>query len=748
MARHLPERDNETSTARRDPKPPVDPTHVASDADRDFLPRVHACSDSRRWSEQDKGEPEPRGPFLIGRTVGDIYRISRLLGSGGQAVVYFAQDAANHQQVAVKVPRGQFLSDAQAQRDFLHESVAWRRLVHPHIVAVLDVRDDRTTDYLPVVVMDYCSGGSLAGHCNPSQLLSLPDALDVGLQVAWAMEYAHEQGFLHRDLKPANVLLTKDGKALVSDFGLARRFEVEELDMDGGTLQSADSPPPTGSVMGVAGTPEYMAPEQWDGQPCPQSDVYAFGVTLYELCCGLLPYVVQTRAQLPKFHREVTPPSPQREQARLPDNVVDLIMSCIAKSPAERPPNFGAIIEELNGCYAGLADEAHQLRRAKLTAGQLTRHEQLRSARSLLRVGCGCQLRGQVQEAMQHYIKAEEIFLRFGDTVGLAASLYKKGSVARHEGRLDDALELFEEAERIYHEQDSKHLVCECRTDKASILFATGQWDEAMAIHKEVEAICRDAKGEFALERSVGNQAWILKERGQLREALAMYEEAASMCREHGDWEGLQGRLSDQAMVLMNLDELDEADHLLTEQEELCRRFGFKKGLSCCLNNRALILMKDKERPEEALTRLEEAERIDRELRHKHGLQTSLGNKAVVFYEQGKWEDALSAHSEEEQICRDLRDPDALQRCLGEKALVLERLGQRKDALTLLEEKARICRELGNTPSLAIALANQAFIVGRMGNPQQASTLGQEALQLVQGLGMIELERQIKAIVE
>jgi serine/threonine protein kinase len=173
-----------------------------------------------------KGTDGDTGPWYIGKTVADIFEIRGVLGWGGMGIVYLAHDNATNRKVAAKVPLGEFVDDQEARKRFAREAVAWTDLIHPNIVHAFDVRDNQTTDYRPAIFMDYCDGGSLADRIYGGSGLSMLDSLDIAIQICWAMEFAHNKGHIHRDLKPGNVLLTSDGKTLVTDFGLIKILEA------------------------------------------------------------------------------------------------------------------------------------------------------------------------------------------------------------------------------------------------------------------------------------------------------------------------------------------------------------------------------------------------------------------------------------------------------------------------------------------------------------------------------------------
>ena len=184
------------------------------------------------------------------------------------AVVYKAHDTRLERDVAIKIIRsGAFPADALGEvlKRFEREAKSLAKLSHPNIVKVHDYGEHEGSPYL---VMEYMPGGTLKkilGKPIPWQI-----ALRVLLPVARGVEYAHQRGIVHRDIKPTNILITESGDPMLSDFGIAKLFEAD---------QTSNL---TGTGMAV-GTPEYMAPEQWEGKPNPQSDMYSLGATLYDM---------------------------------------------------------------------------------------------------------------------------------------------------------------------------------------------------------------------------------------------------------------------------------------------------------------------------------------------------------------------------------------------------------------------------------------------------------------------------------
>ena len=215
-------------------------------------------------------------PALLDRIksgLGTRYVIERELGRGGMATVYLAHDQKHGRRVAVKVLRPELASSIGPER-FLREIQTAARLTHPHI---LPLHDSGEAEGLLYYVMPYIEGESLRGRLQRDRRLDLDRALQLGREVADALDYAHQHGVVHRDIKPENILIA-NGQAVVADFGIARAVS------DGAELV-------TGAGMSI-GTPMYMSPEQVEGSPTldGRSDIYSLGCVLFEALTGLPPF--------------------------------------------------------------------------------------------------------------------------------------------------------------------------------------------------------------------------------------------------------------------------------------------------------------------------------------------------------------------------------------------------------------------------------------------------------------------------
>jgi serine/threonine protein kinase len=264
---------------------------------------------------------------MVGRTL-DRYLIESKLGQGGMGVVYKARDTHLDRAVAIKVLPPDKVTDHTRKQRFAQEAKAASALNHPGIVTIHDIRSDGGIDF---IVMEYVAGQSL-DHTLPAKGLPVTQALRVGVQIADAMAKAHEAGIIHRDLKPSNVIVTDEGRVKILDFGLAKLFERDDVSAEANTYTT----PLTDEGI-VVGTAAYMSPEQAEGRRIDaRSDVFSFGVLLYEMVTGRQPFEGQSRlATLTKILNE-DPAPPSRLAASIPLDVERTILRCLRKDPARR----------------------------------------------------------------------------------------------------------------------------------------------------------------------------------------------------------------------------------------------------------------------------------------------------------------------------------------------------------------------------------------------------------------------------
>jgi serine/threonine protein kinase len=264
---------------------------------------------------------QPKKDELIGKTLGQ-FEILEEIGRGGMATVYRARQTSINRVVAVKILPRHLLHDPGFFERFEREVDVIAHLEHPHILPIYDYGE---ADGIPYIAMRYLAGGSMAQLIRRTMGAMPLDQLEKPfVQVAQALDYAHQQGIIHRDLKPGNIMMDETGNAYLSDFGIARVL--------GSNL--------TGSA--IIGTPAYMSPEQANGLPLDaRSDIYALGVVLFELITGREPYQAETpMALLLKHINEPLPPF-KNYRDDVPDAVEGVVGKATAKDPNQRFSSAG-----------------------------------------------------------------------------------------------------------------------------------------------------------------------------------------------------------------------------------------------------------------------------------------------------------------------------------------------------------------------------------------------------------------------
>jgi serine/threonine protein kinase len=276
---------------------------------------------------------------LIGQNFGR-YEILELLGAGGMATVYKAYDTRLDREVAIKVIRREAFPPGEMEtllKRFERESKSLAKLSHSNIVGVMDYGEH---EGLPYLVMEYLSGGTLKDRLGSP--LPWRESIQMILPIAYALEYVHGQNIINRDVKPSNILLTESGQPMLTDFGLVKLFGDKEKDATN----------LTSSGTGL-GTPDYMAPEQWTGEPTKQSDLYSLGVVLYEMITGHRPYTADTPAGVLLKQATEALPLPKQYIPDLPKDVESVLLRVLAKEPKDRYADMHAFIEELQNLLAG-----------------------------------------------------------------------------------------------------------------------------------------------------------------------------------------------------------------------------------------------------------------------------------------------------------------------------------------------------------------------------------------------------------
>jgi serine/threonine-protein kinase len=278
---------------------------------------------------------------IIGITLGGRYRLDERIGHGGMSTVYRAFDTVLERQVAIKLMHREIASDSDQLERFRREARAVAQLNHPHIVTVIDAGEWDARDGegdgdiesgTPYIVFEHVAGETLKDLIRRDAPLDTPTALAYGIEIARALGSAHAQEIVHRDVKPQNVLLSGEGGAKITDFGIARTLSEEGLTMDGRVL----------------GTTDYVSPEQALGQGVTgQSDVYSLGVVLYEMLTGEVPFKGESPVAVAMMHVREEVPDVQLARPQVSAATAAVVERATAKDLERRYPEMASMIADM-----------------------------------------------------------------------------------------------------------------------------------------------------------------------------------------------------------------------------------------------------------------------------------------------------------------------------------------------------------------------------------------------------------------
>jgi tRNA A-37 threonylcarbamoyl transferase component Bud32 len=284
---------------------------------------------------------------LLGTALGGRYRLDAQIGRGGMSTVYRAFDTVLERPVAIKLMHREIASDSDQLERFRREARAVAQLSHRHIVTVIDAGEEAHADGggAPYIVFEYVDGETLKELLRRSGPLEITEAIAYAVEIARALGVAHEHFIVHRDVKPQNVLLSAEGDAKITDFGIARTLTEEGLTMDGRVL----------------GTTDYVSPEQALGQSVTgQSDIYSLGVVLYEMLTGKVPFTGDTPVAVAMRHVREEVPDVQLARPEVSAATAAVVDRATAKDLAHRYPDIPALLADLEEVLALEASRAGQ----------------------------------------------------------------------------------------------------------------------------------------------------------------------------------------------------------------------------------------------------------------------------------------------------------------------------------------------------------------------------------------------------
>ncbi|WP_287019963.1 serine/threonine-protein kinase, partial [Dictyoglomus sp.] len=270
---------------------------------------------------------------LEGVVIKRRYKILKKLGSGGMASVYLALDRKTEKEVAIKILHPQYAEDKEVLERFYREIEICKVLDHPYIVKILD--HGKENDYV-FMVMEFVNGKDLKKIIEERKRIPVSMAVEIVKKVAEALSYANSKNIVHRDIKPQNIMITKDGKVKLMDFGIARIGGLSTLTQ-------------TGMFMG---TPQYASPEQLEGKKVDvRSDIFSLGIVFYEMLTGILPYSEETTISLMLKRYQEDLPDVRTINPEVPEGIAKIIEKMTARFPEFRYQTLEELLEDLKRGY-------------------------------------------------------------------------------------------------------------------------------------------------------------------------------------------------------------------------------------------------------------------------------------------------------------------------------------------------------------------------------------------------------------
>ncbi|AHV97156.1 Stk1 family PASTA domain-containing Ser/Thr kinase [Paenibacillus sabinae] len=269
---------------------------------------------------------------MIGHELGGRYQVIERIGGGGMALVYRAHDILLNRNVAIKVLRNQFVHDEEFIRRFRREAQSAASLSHPNVVSIYDVGQE---DEIHYIVMEYVEGKNLNEIIKERAPLQVDEAVRIATQICDALDHAHQNQIIHRDIKPHNILIGRNGRVKVTDFGIARAVTSTTITQ-------------TGSVVGSV---HYFSPEHAKGVTTGEkSDLYSLGIVIYQMLTGSLPFLGESPISVALKHLQEEFEEPRKLNPMIPQSVENIILKSMRKNPEERYQSAKEMLQDLETC--------------------------------------------------------------------------------------------------------------------------------------------------------------------------------------------------------------------------------------------------------------------------------------------------------------------------------------------------------------------------------------------------------------
>ncbi len=712
---------------------------------------------SRRQAEENlKDSPalkqqreQTMGIHLPGARIANVYEVASKPLRGGMGIVYLCFDHQNHRPVALKTFRPEFLPDQAARDLFLREGTIWINLgSHPHIVhayRVVNTGDGQAYLVLELVAKkEGYNDASLRSWLIPGKPLPTGQALLFALQITRGMGYATAviPGFVHRDLKPENVLVGRDtlfgtgvNRLRVTDFGLATVLQdakVKAQITEEETHPSANNLRRTQLTQGIAGTPLYMAPEQWKCETVDvRTDIYAVGCILYEMVTGQCVAPGNSLAALEQAHctgRLRSLP------AKLPGVIRKVVTHCLARDRQNRYPDWSALEAALMAAYTEVTGQTAPSPALPETLNQM---ERVAVGLSYNTLGASYMELGKVNVALEYF----ERVCKVGQMEGMPAlesiGLNHLGSALCALGNVRQAIELHKQALAIAQQIDERDLEGDVLSSLGIDYAHLGDNRQAVRLYEQALAIAReidDWEHEGEILRSLGTA---YKNLGNTRRAIEFHKQSLTIVQK-------VGRRRSEAMTLIALGiaykNIGDAQQSLGFYEQaltIVREVADRRSESTVLVNLG-IAYKNLGNARQAIQCYEQALIIAREINDQHSEAASLNNLSKAHSVLGEAQQAIGHYEQALAIARKIGDRHGEGITLGNLGEAYYALEDVHQATSVLNQALAIARDIGNLHGEMDALHTLANIQGEQGDTRQAIKCYEQARVIAHKMGNMD----------
>ena len=469
-----------------------------------------------------------RGSFLFGR-----YEVVEEIGTGGMGKVYRVFDKKINEMVALKIIRPEIGTDKSILERFSQELKTARKIAHRNVCRMFDIGEESGTHY---ITMEYVTGEDLRSLIRRIGQLTVGKTIDIAKQICDGLAEAHALGIVHRDLKPQNIMIDREGKPKIMDFGIARFIRMKGVTAPGT----------------IIGTPEYMSPEQAEGRETDQrSDLYSLGIILFEALTGRVPFEGDTPLSIAIKHKTEMPPDPRKLNSQIPEDLNSLVLKCLEKDKAKRYQTAAEIMAELDKIEKGIPTTQRVLPEKKpLTAREITIKFKMKKVLvpggvilALAAVAVGVWLLwpkpkpivpsvlwndGKKYWAEKKYDKA---LVQFKKLLSIESGHFEAqlsvAQILKEQGKADKAVVEYEKAIGLNKDDPRSYKdLAEIYWNEGKRYWAEKKYDEALDQLKKLLSL---DNRHFEAQLSV---AQILKEEGKTGEAIPEYERAITLNKE------------------------------------------------------------------------------------------------------------------------------------------------------------------------------------------------------------------------